>query len=158
MKKSIIIFVVFIILIFSGCKKNDSIKMISTNFTSVVDIMHNNNNYKFKYIYNTDGDYKFLSINQPVDIDLIFEDGVYTLQNLNLKSNVNEEFIENSPLFIINSIINDSKNILITQDYNGIFNYYGTSKYGEYKLRLDNKGLPLKLSVESQGITVVFSS
>ena len=157
MKKAIAIFTILSVLIFTGCKKGESVKIISNSFTALTKIKQNGCEYNFKYKFSNCGDFEFISVNQPVEIDFSFCDGVYTLKNSTIQTKVSENQINNSPIFIVNNAINSSKNLEIMPDYNGNFTYYGVCDYGEYKLKLNEKGLPLELNLNNIGLTATFS-
>ena len=155
MKKIIVVLLLILSIFLTACNNHSSIIAIPKNFTSVVDIKTKNNNYKFKYFFNNSGDFEFSSINQPVSIDIKCKNGIFELNTLNLKCDINKEYIENSPLNIINSVLIKSINAEIMPDYNGNYIYYGVSEFGQYKLYLQKNGLPIKL--ELNDITVLFT-
>ena len=157
MKKAIAIFTILSVLIFTGCKKVGSIKIISSDFTTLTNIKQNNSEYCFKYRFSSNGDFEFISVNQPVEIDFICKSGVYTVRNSTIENEVAESQFKNSPIYIINNAISNSKNQEIIPDYNGNYTYYGVCDYGEYKLKLNKDGLPLELNITNLGLTATFT-
>lgn len=161
MKNKVILAVLALALLISGCKQvTDKLELKLNSISFTADITYYNENYIADCVIDESGKFsaQLTSPENLTGLTLIYKDSECDIQYNGIKiDNAERFFPQNTSVGILNKVLSECKND-VTKSKKGNYELNGSFDGNDYTLVLAPTGLPISLQVSNFGMNVIFEN